>query len=101
MLCTVFALWYSKTACNATVYGVGSWKRNPGKPRLCQNPARRDRGEDAQFWRNIREASTLIGTVLLLFITSQLLMEASTFIPVLLVVKARSGLDMDKRSFCH
>lgn len=84
---------------HATVYRVGSWKRNPGKPRLCQNPARRDRGEDPQLCRNIREASTLIGTELLLFITSQFLMEASTFIPVL-VVKARSGLDMDKRSFC-
>lgn len=59
------------------------------------------RGEDTQFWRNIREASTLIGTALLLFLTSQFLMEASTFIPVLLVGKARSGLDMDKRSFCH
>lgn len=101
MLCTVFALWYSETACNATVYRADSWKRNPGKPRLCQNPARRHRGEDTQFWRNIREASTLIGTALLLFLTSQFLMEASTFIPVLLVGKARSGLDMDKRSFCH
>lgn len=100
MLCTAFSPWYSQTACSATVYKVDHWERNQGKPRLCHNPVRRDGGEDSPSWRNIRETSTIIGTELIPFITRQFLIEASVFIPVLLVVKASYGLGVDKRSYC-
>lgn len=49
-----------------------------------------DRGERHISGETLKQAPNML---VLLFITSQFLMEASTFTPVL-VVKARSGLDM-------
>lgn len=75
-----------------------SWKRHHGKPRLCHNLVGRDGCEDSQSWRNLSGKTTLISIELVLFITSQFLMEASVFIHVLLGVKARYSLGVERQA---